>query len=106
MADKPRKPPQPRGLTVEIPLDHTQRALQLAAGAGLQTKADVEEALAKFILEKYLEPFLAHLGAMAIARVKHLLGSSTEAAAIAEHFGATGLNKDGGGIPLAGSSES
>lgn len=74
-AKKERAKPQPRGLTVEIPMEHTTRALQLAQGAGLSTKAEVEAALSEFIVERYLEPFLTHLASLTIARTQQLLGS-------------------------------
>lgn len=97
-AKPPRKAPQPRGLTIEIPLDHTDRALQLAAGAGLSTKAQVESALAEFILANYLEPFLMHLGQRAIARTKKLMGSGAEPAIEVLPMRG-GLTPDGG-IPI------
>lgn len=72
-AEKTRKPPTPRGLTIEIPMEHTTRALQLAQSAGLSTKGEVEQALSEFLKDRYLEPFLTHLGALAVARIQKLL---------------------------------
>lgn len=76
MADaekKDRKPPTPRGLTIEVSMEHTTRALQLAQSAGLSTKAEVEEALSEFLDDRYLGPFLTHLGTLAVARIQKLL---------------------------------
>lgn len=91
---KDRKPPQPRGLLMEIPLEHGQRALALAAGAGLGTKAEVETELASFVLEKFFEPFLLHLGQLVAARTAKLLGPQSGTSQ-----GSAGLTPDGG-IPL------
>lgn len=100
-AKKERAKPQPRGLTVEIPMEHTTRALQLAQGAGMSTKAEVEAALSEFIVNTYLAPFLQHLAQLAQARIQGLLGGDAQAAQTMNDMlnRRAGLTPDGG-IPL------
>lgn len=74
-AKKDRKPPQPRGLNVELPLDTTQELQELGLLAGHTTKADLEAAFSAFLVNFGLDAFRAHLldtgqQRVAVARAK------------------------------------
>jgi hypothetical protein len=73
MADaKTRKPPEPRGLSISLPLPESTEVHELAAMAGHSTKAQVETALAEWLITEGLAFFRSKLAARAQERLNKI----------------------------------
>lgn len=95
MADaaKTRKSPEPRGLSVTLPLEQSTEVHDLAQMAGHSTKAQVEAELVEWLVAEGLNYFRARLANRAQERLNKIKAPT-----------ANGLTPDGG-IPIVPAKE-
>lgn len=104
-AAKARKSPEPRGLSVTLPLEQSAEVHDLAQMAGHSTKAQVEAELVEWLVVEGLNFFRARLANRAQERLNKIKAPTDAAQTMHDMLDRrAGLTPDGG-IPLVGADE-
>jgi len=100
MADKkPRKPPEPQGLTIKLPLAQTEELLAVAPLAGHTTREQLINAAVSWLLEEGVALLKARFARQGMEKAQVVLGDAGQGKVELPRTGGTGLTNDGG-IPL------